>query len=87
MTAYPFARVRMARDYMDTQIERLEREGKGAYMINGSYYLVFSSFTGPAITIRARETEPATISGADGYHYIEIDYPWIPFLFRPSHRI
>lgn len=87
MMAYALARVRMARNYMSTQIERLEREGKGSYVIHGSNFLVFSGYAGPAITIRAREKESDKVSGGAGYHYIEIDYPWIPFLFAPSHRI
>ena len=85
--SYLFIRAKMARNYMGIQIERLEREGKGAYVIDSSNFLVFSSYSGPAITIRAIEKESYRFPGRDGYHHIEIDYPWIPYLFEPSHRI
>ena len=87
MITYSFIRVKMARQYMETQIERLEREGKGSYVIQGSKFLAFSDYTGPAITIRAIAPKSTTLPGGDRFHHIEIDYPWIPFLFRPSHRI
>ena len=85
--AYSLIRVKMARQYMETQIERLEREGKGSYVIQGSEFLALSGYTGPAITIRAIALESSSFPGGDRFRHIEIDYPWIPFLFRPSHRI
>jgi hypothetical protein len=87
MITYSLIRVKMARQYMETQIERLEREGKGSYVIQGSEFLAFSVYTGPAITIRAIAPESPRFPGGDKFHHIEIDYPWIPFLFRASHRI
>ena len=84
---YAVIRVKVARQYMETQIERLERDGKGIYMVQGYEFFKYSSYTGPAITVRARAPESHRFPDGDEFHYIEIDYPWIPFLFRPTHRI
>lgn len=69
----------MARQYMAAQIERLDREGKGEYRIEGCNLLGYHRSLGPVITVGARSVETSLI--------IEIDYPWIPFLFHPLHRI
>ncbi|HXJ58689.1 MAG TPA: hypothetical protein VNU68_18690 [Verrucomicrobiae bacterium] len=80
-------RVRLAKSYMQQQIERLAREGYPGYKIYECNYLGFSDFGGfMCITVTARRKEDPRPGYSDGYHYIEIDFPWISSK-RPEHRI
>ncbi len=77
----------MARSYMQQQIQRLRMEGKGEYSIYECEYLILSGYVGIGITVRAREKTNSPNFYGDGFHYIEIDYPWIPLFYKPTHRI
>jgi hypothetical protein len=81
-------RIYQAKTYMNDQIARLSNSGPADYVICDVNYLTMTkrSGSGLSITVTARKKEVNGTSD-DGYHYIEIEYPWIPFLFRPSHRI
>jgi hypothetical protein len=82
-----FSRPFQARSYMQRQIERLAREGYTGYVVYKVNYLTFSDYAHfPCITIRARRVEKPKGGVGDGYHYIEVDFPWIP-LRTPEHRI
>jgi hypothetical protein len=80
-------RVTMACAYMRGQVERLAREGLPGYRICAINPLAYSAGRGLAITVTAKRPEPDNPWLRDGYHYIEIDYPWIPILYEPTHRI
>jgi hypothetical protein len=82
-----FSRVFLARSYMRQQIERLAREGYPGYEIYECNYVSFSDSAGfPCITVRARRAGDPTGGYGEGYHYIAVDFPWIPFV-SPEHRI
>ena len=79
-------RVSQARSYMHLQIERLAGEGSPGYEIYAVNYLGFSDYRSiPCITVKAKRKNPKDSYG-DGYHYIEVDFPWIPFM-PVMHRI
>ena len=81
-----WARVSQARSYMQQQITRLAGEGYPGYEIYECSYLSFADFAGfPCITVRARRAD-SQHGQRDGYHYIAVDFPWIPFM-TPEHRI
>jgi hypothetical protein len=81
------ARVFQARSYMQQQIERLARKGYPGYEIYACNYLGFSDYRSiPCITVKAKRKEDSKGSYGDGYHYIEVDFPWIPFT-PTMHRI
>jgi hypothetical protein len=81
------ARVLLAKSYMQQQIERLARKGYPGYEIFECDYLRFSDYAGfMCITVKARRKEDPKAGYGDGYHYIEVDFPWIPFM-SPEHRI
>ena len=80
------ARVFQARSYMQQQIERLAGKGYPGYEIYECSYLSFADFAGfPCITVEARRVDSEG-GHRDGYHYIAVDFPWIPFM-TPEHRI
>jgi hypothetical protein len=80
-------RVFQAKSYMQQQIDRLAREGLPGYEIYECNYLGFSDDAGfMCITVTARRKVDPKGSYSDGYHYIEVDVPWIPFRL-PEHRI
>jgi hypothetical protein len=76
-----------SRHYMDMQIGRLKDKGYDGYMIYEYDYIVFDRHAGVCITVKARRQETHSSINDDGYHYIEIDYPIIPYLYNPMHRI
>jgi hypothetical protein len=79
-------RVFQARSYMQQQIERLAREGYPGYEIYECNYLSFADYAGfMCITVKARRMEQSK-GYRDGYHYIAVDFPWIP-TSGPEHRI
>ena len=84
------ARVHLAKSYMQQQIERLDRDGFHGYEIVECNYLGFSDFEGfMCITLTARRKAGPSDSSygrGDGYHYIEVDFPWFSSR-RPEHRI
>ncbi len=69
----------MARQCLAAQLERLDQEGKGKYRIEGYNLLSCHRSLGPVITVGACSVETSLIK--------EIDFPWIPFVFHPLHRI
>jgi hypothetical protein len=81
------ARVSLAKSYMQLQIEGLARKGYPGYEIYECNYFGLSDYAGfICITVKARRKEDPKGSYGDGYHYIEVDFPWIPFT-SPEHRI
>jgi hypothetical protein len=81
------ARAFLARSYMQQQIERLARNGYPGYEIYACNYLSFSDYARfPCITLKASRAEDPKVGYGDGYHYIAVDFPWIPFM-SPEHRI
>ena len=86
-------RVSQARGYMEEQIVRLSAEGKGHYEITDYRFIVFSERKSNrsyvfSITVIAKEIIPdADDANQDRVYQIEIDYPWLPFVGRPTHRI
>lgn len=80
-------RVSKAKSYMEQQMTRLEAEGYPGYETSQCDYLSLSDYSKfPCITVQARRKEGAANEYEDGYHYIEIDFPWLPFT-TPEHRI
>lgn len=80
-------RISQAKSYMQQQMTRLAAEGYSGYDIYRCDYLTLSDYVGfPCITVQARRKEDIAKVYGDGYHYIEIDYPWLPFT-TPEHRI
>ena len=86
-------RVSQARACMEAQDDLVEGEGKGIYKLSGYRFIEFSerkhsgSFV-LSITVIAEETGSQSEGDESRRgHRIEIDYPWIPLLGNPTHRI
>jgi hypothetical protein len=80
-------RVSNAKSYMEKQMTRLAAEGYPGYEISRCDYLSLSDYAHfPCITVQARRKEAAAHDYGDGFHYIEVDFPWLPFT-TPEHRI
>ena len=76
-----------ANSYMQQQITRLESRGLLGYEIFQTEFFALSDYHNfPCITVKARRKDATAVIYGDGYHYIEIDYPWFPFI-SPEHRI
>lgn len=82
----PF-RIHEAKSYMQFQIDRLALNGTSGYEIYETDYFSYADYFGFAcLTVKARRKDSRPTEYGDGYHYIEIDFPWVPFN-TPVHRI